>query len=681
VVDVGARGGGFRAPMPRETRAPPPPPLAVHARVAPPPPCAMSARTSPGPPAVAGRPPPPPRGTAGTPPPPPPPVANVGKKPPPPPPRAPLSAPPEALVQKSKAKTASTRVETKAQTRGTVRKATASPSKTKAKEARNIVVRGDEDVAGTASPVRNTRQRKQYSETTEAKSIVKKAAKAVASPNKSNSPKPPPPKPPPPRPSKPPPPRPPRPPEGEPPVGFMETKHPLKKKPLPKPESSEDEDSEVEDGELPRLVALYMPPRNTQASTDDEEPGTPPFAKPAADVTEHELTGGGEFDSIDNLVRQREDIDETNGFNNVNSPHFKKRAAMSNVVSTSAPDEPISKLSDAYLTLLKNRKLPLVLDLDHTLLNSVFVPELRQSLYALQNAMKLLDVDVARAEKSGNALQRSVFHLPHLELLTKLRPGVRRFLESASQLFELHVNTMGSPAYAVHMVNLLDPNREWIKGTIKGLGELEDGVLIAPTEKSLDGPLRELKDACLIFDDTASVWASHRKNLITCERYLFFPQARKQFGLPGMSLLDVGQDESEEEGMLATAMRLMKSIHEHYFKCYLESGNKTPPKIQDILQQHRERVLAGVRIVFSRVFPLDCDPKQHPLWILAEDFGAECSTKFDDSTTHVIGMTLSTDKVKQARKRGCHCVTPQWLECSMLLWRRAQESVFAITRD
>jgi len=464
----------------------------------------------------------------------------------------------------------------------------------------------------------------------------------------------------------------------------METKHPPKK--TPKPESSTDEESDVEEGELPRLVALYTPLENSESVANDREPGASPFAKPAPDVTEHQLTGGGEFDSIENLVRQCDDGDEAKAFNNVNSPHFKRRASTSDAPSmsvaeapsTSAPTEPPLELSDAYLNLLKHRKLPLVLDLDHTLLNSVFVPQLRQSLYALQNAMRLLDADVVRAEKSGNALQRSVFHLPHLELLTKLRPGVRKFLESASQLFELHVNTMGSQAYAVHMVNLLDPNREWIKGTIKGLGEMEDGVLTAPTEKSLDGPLKELQDACLIFDDTASVWASHRKNLITCERYLFFPQARRQFNLPGMSLLDVGQDESEEEGMLATAMKLMKSIHEHYFKCYMESGSKTPPKIQDILQEHRERVLAGVRLVFSRVFPLDCDPKQHPLWILAEDFGAECSKTLDENTTHVVGVTLSTDKVKQARKRGCHCVTPQWLECSMLLWRRAQESAFAI---
>jgi len=590
---------------------------------------------------------------------------------PPPPPKPPVSAPPEATVRSRAARTPTTEATTSARADGerdaigvkrdriaddgSAKKRKKAPDGGK----RESAARGKH---GAKTPVSASR------------------AKAL-SPSTPTSPKakPPPPKPPPPRPPKPPPPRPPKPPVGEPPIGFMETKRKSPKTPVPKPESSEDE-SEPEEGELPRLVALYTSSDVVNAQADGKALESSSFPKPALDVTEHELMGGGEFDSIENLVRQSEDADETSGkgFNNFNSPQFKKREQK--VVFEKIEKPSALRLNDEYASLLDARKLALVLDLDHTLLNSVFVPELRQTQFSLASAMRLLDADVARAEKLDNALARSVFHLPHLELLTKLRPGVRKFLQEASNLFELHVNTMGSQIYADHMVNLLDPRRLLIKGTVKGLGEMEDGVLTAPTEKTLDGPLRAIEDACLIFDDTASVWASFRKNLITCERYLFFPQARRQFGLPGLSLLDVGQDESEHEGMLSTAMKLMKSVHGDYFKRYDESGNAVPPKIQDILQEHRECVLAGVCIVFSRVFPLDCDPKQHPLWTLAEDFGAKCSTQLQDDTTHVVGVALSTDKVKQALKRGCFCVTPHWLECSMLLWRRAQESAYTITR-
>ena len=69
--------------------------------------------------------------------------------------------------------------------------------------------------------------------------------------------------------------------------------------------------------------------------------------------------------------------------------------------------------------LIASRKLALVLDLDHTLLNSVLVPDLRMDSNWLRNAMRLLDADVKRAEDANDPLKRSVFHLQHFDLLTK----------------------------------------------------------------------------------------------------------------------------------------------------------------------------------------------------------------------------------------------------------------------
>ena len=57
-------------------------------------------------------------------------------------------------------------------------------------------------------------------------------------------------------------------------------------------------------------------------------------------------------------------------------------------------------------------------------------------------------------------------------------------------------------------------------------------------------------------------------------------------------------------------------------------------------------MLAGVRIVFSRVIPLDQPPQQHELWRRAEQFGATCSERADASVTHVISKALGTQKVR-----------------------------------
>jgi hypothetical protein len=57
------------------------------------------------------------------------------------------------------------------------------------------------------------------------------------------------------------------------------------------------------------------------------------------------------------------------------------------------------------------------------------------------------------------------------------------------------------------------------------------------------------------------------------------------------------------------------------------------------------QVLEGVQLVFSRVIPLETNPRQHPLWLLAEQYGATCCEACSDGTTHVVTMTGGTEKV------------------------------------
>lgn len=59
------------------------------------------------------------------------------------------------------------------------------------------------------------------------------------------------------------------------------------------------------------------------------------------------------------------------------------------------------------------------------------------------------------------------------------------------------------------------------------------------------------------------------------------------------------------------------------------------------------QVLRGVRLVFTRVIPLEMEPSTHPLWRLAESFGARCSTVLDGATTHVVAGASGTEKVLQ----------------------------------
>ncbi len=104
-----------------------------------------------------------------------------------------------------------------------------------------------------------------------------------------------------------------------------------------------------------------------------------------------------------------------------------------------------------------------------------------------------------------------------------------------------------------------------------------------------------------------------------------------------------------------------------------EGGGLPPTDVRRALREQRRQVLAGVHIVFSRLFPnarrargaagqqegaqgaagggaglhaeQDAVEASHPLWLLAQSCGAVCSTQCSEETTHVVASCAETDKV------------------------------------
>lgn len=72
-----------------------------------------------------------------------------------------------------------------------------------------------------------------------------------------------------------------------------------------------------------------------------------------------------------------------------------------------------------------------------------------------EDARKRLDGILEREARAG--AQPSLHRLANLNLWTKLRPGVRAFLEAVAARFELHIYTHGDAEYARAMAGLLDP--------------------------------------------------------------------------------------------------------------------------------------------------------------------------------------------------------------------------------
>ncbi|XP_004252660.1 RNA polymerase II C-terminal domain phosphatase-like 3 [Solanum lycopersicum] len=314
------------------------------------------------------------------------------------------------------------------------------------------------------------------------------------------------------------------------------------------------------------------------------------------------------------------------------------------------------------------RKLCLVLDLDHTLLNSA----------------KFVEIDPVheeilrkKEEQDREKPYRHLFRFPHMGMWTKLRPGIWNFLEKASNLFELHLYTMGNKLYATEMAKLLDPKGDLFAGRVISRGDDGDpfdGDERVPKSKDLEGVLG-MESAVVIIDDSVRVWPHNKLNLIVVERYIYFPCSRRQFGLPGPSLLEIDHDERPEDGTLASCLGVIQRIHQNFFT----HRSIDEADVRNILATEQKKILAGCRIVFSRVFPVgEASPHLHPLWQTAEQFGAVCTSQIDDQVTHVVANSLGTDKVNWALSTGRSVVHPGWVEASALLYRRANEHDFAI---
>eukprot|EP00249_Psilotum_nudum_P013762 c24495_g1_i1 orf=821-2596(-) len=344
---------------------------------------------------------------------------------------------------------------------------------------------------------------------------------------------------------------------------------------------------------------------------------------------------------------------------------------------------------DELKKVLAKKKLYLVLDLDHTMLNSARFIELPpeeesyliSTYFANRKLRKELGAGSLCAGRGGGktgTINGSLHKLEHLQMWTKLRPFAHKFLEEASKIFEMYVYTMGERVYALAMAQLLDP-----KGRFFGNRVISQGDSTNRSIKDLDIMLGA-DSAVVILDDTEGVWPSHKANLVLMERYHFFSSSCKQFGISTGSLAEAGKDESEEDGTLANMLNILQSVHKGFFSEATLGEDQTVDSFHDrdvreVIRSLRSRVLSSCKIIFSRIFPtaLPC-PEAHPLWQLARDLGAVCTSTLDSSVTHVVALDRGTDKARWAQQHKRYLVHPHWVEAALYTWRRPREADYPV---
>lgn len=105
--------------------------------------------------------------------------------------------------------------------------------------------------------------------------------------------------------------------------------------------------------------------------------------------------------------------------------------------------------------LLTSRKLSLIVDLDQTLIHATVDPTVGEWMRDTSNAnySAVKHVQAFQLEEGG--------HLGPCWYFVKVRPGLSEFLEEISKMYELHVYTMGTRAYADAVAKIVDPHKKY----------------------------------------------------------------------------------------------------------------------------------------------------------------------------------------------------------------------------
>ncbi|CAN8104640.1 unnamed protein product [Discula destructiva] len=169
---------------------------------------------------------------------------------------------------------------------------------------------------------------------------------------------------------------------------------------------------------------------------------------------------------------------------------------------------------EAQHRLLAQKKLSLVVDLDQTIIHACIDPTVGDWQRDPTNPNHAAVKDVQSFQLNDDGPRGGASGCNYY---IKMRPGLRTFLEHVSQLYELHVYTMGTRAYAMNIAKIVDPDQKLFGNRI--ISRDENGSM---TAKSLQRIFPVSQQMVVIIDDRADVWPRNRPNLIKVVPYDFF---------------------------------------------------------------------------------------------------------------------------------------------------------------
>jgi len=159
--------------------------------------------------------------------------------------------------------------------------------------------------------------------------------------------------------------------------------------------------------------------------------------------------------------------------------------------------------------LLKERKLTLVVDLDQTIIHTCVEKTIGEWKADPTNPNHEAVKDIEPFQLTGD-------DNPDIWYYVKTRPGLKDFLNTLAEKFEMHIYTMGTRQYALAVAKIVDPDGHFFKDRVISRDESR------MSWKNLGRLFPSSTDMVVIIDDRSDVWPKNRANLIKVAPYDFY---------------------------------------------------------------------------------------------------------------------------------------------------------------
>jgi len=210
------------------------------------------------------------------------------------------------------------------------------------------------------------------------------------------------------------------------------------------------------------------------------------------------------------------------------------------------------------INLVKHRKLILICDLDETLISSIYLND----NYLNPNLDKSI---VVSSPKMGSSKTSKHIHI-------KLRPYLNDFLEKMSNMFELHLMSMGNFKHVKKCVDIIDPTHKYFGDRITSREDIVDSNNKLETRRKM---FPQCNSFIIALDDNVDVWKNSSSVLKIKPLNYFdslketlktFPSSNEEKVENSFEEYVIKLEKDMKDDSLLSLQNTLEQLHSEYFK-------------------------------------------------------------------------------------------------------------------